>query len=511
MSAESGAVLALLQAAADGLQLVIAWPNILYPIVGTLLAMGFSFLPGVSGVTLMALAIPFTFSWEPLPVLLLFGALIGGATFMGSITAILFNVPGSAPNAATILDGYPLAQRGEAKTAIACAASASALGSTFGILVLIALLPVTQTLILAFGPPEFLLLAIWGLTTVAAVSGGSWLKGLTMAGLGMMLAFVGLDPRTAELRYTLGTDYLIDGLKVVPVLLGLFAVAEMIDLAASGRRSISGYDRVRQLSGSMGEGCLAVVRHFGVFIRSSVIGTVVGIVPGIGGTVAGFVAYAHAAQGSRGQPSRFGRGDIRGVLAPEAANDAKDGGSLLPVLAFGLPGSEGTVLLLTAMTLHGIVPGRELIDGQLPLVFALIWSLFLSNWLTSLLGLAGANHLARVTVVRTDLLVPIIFSLVAVASIAYRGRPEDLLVAALFGVLGYCCKTYRWPRVPLVIALVLGPMFEANLHLTLKLQSLGRIDLLHRPVAGVLALLIVLTLLLPFVMKRKARVQDRDR
>jgi putative tricarboxylic transport membrane protein len=171
----------------------------------------------------------------------------------------------------------------------------------------------------------------------------------------------------------------------------------------------------------------------------------------------------------------------------------------VPVLAFGVPGSEGTILLLTVFTLHGIVPGRELLHGQLPLVFALIWSLFISNWVTSLLGLAVSGPLARATVIRSDLLVPLVLVLIADAAIIYRGQPADLIVAAVFGVVGYYFKKYGWPRVPFVIALVLSPMFEINLHLTAQLQMLGRIDLLGRPIAAVLALLVVLTLLLPFV------------
>ena len=486
----------MLSAALDGLYLVFAWPNILYPVIGTLLAMLFAFLPGVSGVTLMAIAIPFTFAWDPLPVVLLFGAFVGGATFMGSITAVLFNVPGTAPNAATLLDGHPMALRGEAQTAIACAASASALGATFGIFLLVLLLPLLQRLILAFGPLEFLLLAVWGLTSISFLAGGSRLKGLASAGLGLVLAFVGLDPRTAEPRFTLGIDYLVDGLQIVPVLLGLFAIAEMIDLGASGRSSISGKQRAVELRGRVGVGLLAPLRHLGLFLRSSVIGTVVGMIPGIGGTVAGFVAYGHAVQTTSKAP-RFGRGDLRGVLAPEAANDAKDAGSLVPVLAFGIPGSEGTVLLLTALTLHGIVPGRQLIEGQLPLVFALIWTLFLSNWLTSLLGLISSGALSRITVIRSQILVPMVLALIAAAAVVYRGRPEDLVVAVLFGLFGFALKTYGWPRVPLVIAFVLGPLFEANLHLTLQLHDLGRLAPLTRPVALGLGFLILLTVGLP--------------
>ncbi len=482
----------MLDAALEGLRLVLAWPNILYPVIGTLLAMVASFLPGISGVTLMALALPLTLTWKPLEVVLLFGALVGGATFMGSVTAILFNVPGSAPSAATMIDGHPLAQQGQARTALACAATASALGSTIGIVILIALLPVVRPLLLAFGPLEFLLLCVWGLTTIAMV-GGSPVRAWAMAGLGLTLAFVGRDPRTADERFTFGTDYLLDGLSVVPILLGLFAIAEIMRLATARRQTIAVETSDGRLGGSLRAGVLAVLRHPGLLLRSSVIGSAIGVVPGVGGTVASFVAYGHAVQTAR-PPTRFGNGDIRGVLAPEAAHDAKDGGALLPTLAFGIPGSEGTVLLLAAMSVHGLAPGRAMLEHELPLVFALIWALFLSNWLTSLLGLAAAGPLARLMVIRTDLLVPVMLALAVLAALAYRANGLDLVLAAAFGIIGYYLTKHDWPRVPLVIAFVLGAVLEDNLLLTWRLAGLGRIDMLHRPVAITLAVLIVATI-----------------
>jgi TctA family transporter len=481
----------MLDAALEGLRIVVSWPNVLYPVVGTLFAMVFAFLPGISGVTLMALAIPWTYAWDPMATVLLFGSLVGGSTFMGSVTAILFNIPGTSPNAATMLDGYPMARRGEARTAIACSAAASALGSTVGVVMLIALLPAVRWIVLAVGPPELLLLAIWGLSTVALVSHGAVLKGLIAAGLGLTVGFVGLDPRTAESRFTFGIEYLQDGVPIVPVFLGLFALAEMIDLFASGRKTVADADERATMGGSTLEGILAVVRNPGLFLRSSVLGSLIGMIPGIGGTVASFVAYGHAVQSD--PEGRFGEGDVRGVLAPEAANDAKDGGSLLPVLAFGIPGSEGTVLLLAALTLHGIHPGPELVSGQLPLVFALIWSLFLSNWLTSIIGLAGAGQFARFTLVPAQILVPVITVLIALAALAYRATFGDLLLTAGFGVLGYAMKAFGWPRVSFVIALVLAALFETNLQLTMGLHRAGRLDLFGRPVFVVLLGMLVAT------------------
>jgi TctA family transporter len=483
----------LSQAAVDGLRLLLTWPGVLYPVLGTLGAMLFAFMPGIGAVTLMALVLPITLHWEPEATLLLFGAFVGGATYMGSVTAILFNIPGAAPNAATLIDGHPLALRGEARTALACSATASALGSTIGIGILILLLPATRALILAFGPLEFTFVGLWGLTTVVMLSGRSPVKGFACVGLGLSLSLVGLDPRTAEERLTFGSDYLIDGLSVIPVLLGLFALAETIRLAVSGRTTIAGIVTNAELGGSTREGVLSVFRNFGLFLRSSVIGTCVGLVPGIGGTVASFVAYGHAVTSARGK-GWFGQGDIRGVIAPEAANDAKDGGALLPVVAFGIPGSETTVLLLAAMAIHGITPGRELLETHLELVFALIWSLFLSNWITSLLGLALTRPLAAITALRVDALVVVITTLVGVGALAYRGLVEDLYVAGAFGVLGYFMARFEWPRVPLVIAFVLGGIIENNLLLSLRLAGLGRLDPLDRPMAWALAFVLVVTL-----------------
>ncbi|MEW5917929.1 MAG: tripartite tricarboxylate transporter permease [Gemmatimonadota bacterium] len=482
----------VLEAAWEGLLFVLSWPNVLYPLAGTLAAMVVALLPGISGAALMALAIPLTFGWAPEQVMLLFGALVGGATFMGSVTAILLNIPGSGPSAATLLDGYPMARQGQAKTALAASATASALGSTFGIIVLIALLPVVTRVVPLIGPPEFLMLAVWGLLTIGTLLRGSVSKGLAAAGLGLMLSFIGFEPRTAELRYTFGTLFLQDGLSVVPVFLGVFALAEVIELGVSRRGTISGRSSVEALGGSVAEGIRAVFRHGGLFMRSSLIGTIVGMIPGLGGTVAGFVAYGAAARTSPN--GRFGQGDIRGVIAPEAATDAKDGGSLLPALALGIPANAATAVMLAAMTLHGIRPGQELMTERLPLTFAIIWSLFIANWVTSLLGLSVVRPLARLTVVRTDRLIPFVLAVSILGAVSFRGQLADVWVACAFGVVGYLMKKYGWSRLAFVMALVLGPLLESNLRLSWSLHQLERINFWTRPSVLVLGLLMVLTM-----------------
>lgn len=500
----------VLAAAWEGFGLVFSWPLILYPIAGTLLAMVFSAAPGLNSSSLMALAIPLTFTWDPLPVMLTFGAFLGGATFMGSMTAILFNIPGKASNAVTLLDGYPMTQQGEAKTAIGGAAAASALGSTIGIVILVALIPLMRQAAIALGPAEYLMLAIWGLTTLAALSGNSLLKGLIAAGLGMQLAFIGYDPRTAESRFTGGFEYLGDGLSLVPVLLGLFALAEVMNLMVTRRSTLSGRLNAGELTGSVGKGIRSVFQHFFLFLRSSAIGTVIGAIPGIGGSVAGFVAYGHASQTARDN-SRFGKGDIRGVIAPEAANDAKDGGALIPTLALGIPGGSGTAVFLGVLLLHGLVPGREMLTNNLSLVFALLGSLFLSNWITSLLGLTLVSPMARLSTIRTGRLLPAMLVLAAIGAVQYRGLIADLVCAVVFGVIGYLMKRYDWPRIPLVMAFALTPLFELNLHLTLRLQELGRIEFFSRPLVLALLALTVLNLFLPGFLGRLRALRSKGK
>ena len=420
---------------------------------------------------------------------------------MGSVTAILFNIPGRPSNAASLLDGHPLAQAGKARTALGCAASASALGSTFGILILVVALPLMQRALMLFGPLELMLLVIWGLTAIVVLSGGAVVKGLIAAGVGLLISFCGLDPLRSEPRFTFGIEWLEDGVSLVPVFLGLYALAEMFHLLRQRQNTIS--RKQVALSGSVLEGITTPFRYPLLFLRASGIGTLIGMIPGIGGTVASFVAYGHAAQSARDN-SNFGKGDIRGLLAPEAANDAKDGGALVPTLAFGIPGGTGTAMLLAVLTLHGLEPGRQILDSQLVLVFVLLWSLFFSNWLTSLFGLGLTPTMAKLTTLRTDVIIPVLLIVASLGVYLHRGEITDVLLAYIFALLGYAMKITDWPRIPMMIALVLGPLLERNLLLSIQLFDAGRLAPLERPVA-----LVILLLLLMVVASKALRRQPK--
>jgi TctA family transporter len=464
-----------------GLHTLFSWPNILIPVLGTVLAMVVSFLPGIGAASLAAVMVVVTLGWAPEQVLLLFGALTGGATFMGSVTAILFGIPGNAASSVTLIDGYPMAQAGRARSALAAAATASALGSIFGVLVLIALLPVIRPVLLQIGPLERAALAIWGLATIISVIKGSALRALAVSGLGLVLAMVGSDPATSQPRWSFGQIALSEGLRPEVMLLGLFTLSEV--LSWRGRQGLRPALRAGQSGDSAAAGVLAVWRHRALVLRAGVIGTVIGMIPGVGGTVAGFVAYGQTVQTARGDRSGFGKGDVRGVIGPEAAVDAKDGGSLLPVLALGLPGSEGGVFLLTVLAIHGFVPGAAMLGPDLGLSFTLILALLMSNLLTSVLGLALVPALARLTRLPIERIALPVLVVGLVTVVQLNGFIADLYVAVGFAMLGYLFRRLDWPRVPFVIAFVLGPSLETNLTLVDQLHAVGRLELGARPLA----------------------------
>lgn len=476
---------------AAGAANLFSWPGFLIPVAGTLLAMVASFLPGVGNTSIVVLVMVATVGWDVESVLLMFGALTGGATFMGSITAILFNIPGNVSSTATLLDGYPMARQGLPRTAIACAATASAVGSVFGVLVLLAALPVVRPLLLEFGPLERLLIGIWGLVTIISVPTASRLKAAAMTALGLLAAAVGSDPATGATRWTFGALEMSQGFNVIAMMLGMFTFSELIEWMRSYRLQAGA--QAPAAGDSTRRGIRAVFQHLPLTLRASSIGTLVGMIPGVGGTVAGFVAYGHAVQ-TAPDKSAFGKGEVRGLIAPEAAVDAKDGGSLLPAVAFGLPGSEAGVALLTVFAIHGVLPGPPMLGAQLPLTFTLIFALLFSNILTSAVGVALTPWLARLRNLRIEriALPGLIVSLVAVVQV--NGQLFDLYTAAGFGIAGYYWRTHGWPRAPFVIAFVLGSLIETNLALTVQLVELGRLEPMERTSSIVLVLFIAASL-----------------
>lgn len=483
----------------EALGALFSWPTIGFLVVGTLVGMVFGALPGLGGTIALALLIPLTFGMEPTPAMVLFGSTLGGVAFGGSISAILINVPGTGPNAATLLDGYPMARQGRAGEALGVSATASALGALFGLVVLVLILPVARAVILSFSSPEFFWLAVFGLTIIAVTSQGQLIKGIISGGIGLMLAFIGYNSVTGIYRYGFGTQYLWDGIQLVPALIGLFALAEVIKLTAEGGTIAEGGE-IMSTSGAL-NGAKIVLSHPVTFVRSAATGTIIGMVPGAGGTVANFISYMGALQ-SDDDPESFGKGNPKGVVASEAANDAKDGGALLPAVVFGIPGSAAIAVMLGGFILHGLNPGRQLLNENLPVLFTLIFALLTANILTSVIGLSIADQLAKLTRIPVDILTPAILVVSLVGAFAIRNSLGDVTIAVVFGFIGYAMIAFDYSRIGVVIALILGELAERSFLQSLMISDNGAMIFFTRPLSIILILVTIVSLLLPFLRSR---------
>jgi putative tricarboxylic transport membrane protein len=424
----------------------------------------FGVVPGLGGKLGIVLLIPFVFSMDPLAGAVFLLAMHAVVHTGGAIPSILFGVPGTGPDAATVVDGFPMTQRGEAGRALGAMFGASGIGGVIGAIFLAAMLPVLRPVILSFSPAEFFLLAIFGITFIATLSGDSLLKGLLVGMFGLMLAFVSLDPHTGTPRYTFGMLFVWDGVDVITAVLGIFAIPEMIALGVKGgaiarSRAKPAVYNIREVL----DGIVDVFRHFGLTLRTSVIGAVIGMIPGLGGDAASWICYGHAVQSSK-TPERFGKGAIEGVIAPETANNSKEGGSLLPTLFFGVPGSSGMAIMLGAFVMLGIQPGPMIALTGLDLVWALIWTLCIANILAVVMLVLCAPMFGKLAFVRGGLLIPFVITLAFLGSYLSQTAWENIVLLCALGVLGYFFKKHRWPRPPFVIGLVLGPIAEDSLH-----------------------------------------------
>lgn len=451
------------------------------------IAIGFvvGILPGLGGPTALALMLPFTFKMTPVEAFAFLLGMASVAATTGDITSILIGIPGEPTTAAVIVDGYPLTKKGEAGRALGAALLSALMGSIFGAFSLALAVPIVRPLVLTFGSPEFFMLSIVGLTFVAALSRGSLLKGLAAGAIGLFLATVGRCPINGIQRFTFGQTFLWDGIGLVPLTVGFFAIPEIIDLAVSG--SSIARDTVSKLGG-VAQGVRDALRHWWLVIRCSAIGTFVGIIPGMGAAATQWLAYAYAVQSSGGDKERFGKGAIEGVLGPGAASNSTMGGMLITTTAFGVPISTMMAILLGAFLIQGVVPGPDMLvpepRGHLALTFSFVWTIVASNIITAAVCFLFLNQLAKLTRIRGSLLVPYLILLTFLGAFAEKNAFEDVLLVILFGMLGWVMTHVDWPRPPLILGLVLGPLAEKRLFLSTDNYGL---DWLIRP--GVIILL----------------------
>jgi putative tricarboxylic transport membrane protein len=476
---------------------VFQWDLMLLMFASVMFGLVIGVLPGLGGAIAMVFLIPLSYGMSPEAAIVLLLSCYGASNFGGSITSILINTPGDAVNAATQFDGYPLAKQGKAGMAITAAMICSALGGLVGLVALDLILPVARKLILAFSYPDFFMLAVFGLTIIAAVTRGNTFRGLISALLGLLLCYVGTEPIMGGERFTLGLDYLSDGIDLIAAIIGLFAIGEAYALS---RRNESIASDIDVKSGISWDGVTAVMKNYWLFLRSCFIGFSLGVVPGVGGVVASFMAYGSAVQMSK-TPEKFGTGAIEGVIAVESANDAKEGGNLLPTLAFGIPGNSAMAILMGGLMIHGLSPGPEMLTKNIDTTEFLIAAAIVGKFVAMALGLLFATRLVFLTKIRCSLMAPGIIAFGLIAAYGSGGKLGDVIVAALFGLAAVFMQKYGYSRIALIIALVLGKLLEASFHQSMT--TFGPSGFFTRPIALVLLFIVVLSLAWPFIRKRQ--------
>lgn len=471
----------LLDAAGSAIVSITEPLRLLYLLVGVLFGLVLGVIPGLSGLIGLSLLLPFTYSMEPLAAVAMLIGLMSVTTTSDTIPAVLFGVPGTVGSAATVLDGHPMAKQGKARKAFGAAFTASVLGGLFGAFLLGISIPILRPLILMVGTPELLSFCIFGLSLVAALSGGNVFKGVAAVALGLLIAMIGEDSQDGVLRWTFDTIYLWDGIPVVPIALGLFAIPELADLLI--RRATVVTAKFQSVESTQREGLAEVLRHKWLVLRCSSIGALLGAVPGIGAAIIDWIAYGHAAKTERGASETFGKGDVRGVIASESSNNAKEGGALVPTIAFGVPGSASMALLLGAFTVHGIVPGPEMLSSNLGITYAIVWSVAIANVIAAAIVFASAGQLAKLALVRSSLLVPLVLAIAFVGAFQGQKAWGDLYVMILAGGFGFIMKRLGWPRPPVILGFVLGALVERYTFISVLRYDF---DWMLRPVVAVL-------------------------
>ena len=441
----------------QGITLILDPFNLLLILGAVIMGVLVGALPGLSSTLAVALLLPFTLQLEPIPAIAMMSALYCAGTFGGSITAILINTPGAPPAVATALDGFPLAQRGEAGRALGIAAVSSVAGGMFSLLIFIVATPMLAKVALSFRPQEYFALALFGLSMLASISGKSSLRKLIAGAFGVLVATIGIHETTGVERFVFSIPEFVEGIGFVPVLIGLFAMAELLNQSS---KLDSAVERVKSIAiklPSMAD--FKLIRW--TVARSAVIGTFIGVLPAEGSTVAAIIGYNEAKRWSKNK-AEFGKGAIEGIAGPETANNAATGGAMVPTLALGIPGSGTTAVILAALMVHGLRPGPYLIQNTPHFVYAIFTAMFIANVLFLILGLPGAKLFARITLIPRQFLWPSVFVFSMIGAYALNQSLFDVWVMLLSGILGFFMLRHGFGPAPFVMGLILGRLVEEN-------------------------------------------------
>lgn len=486
----------MIEALATAFVSIFTGANPLYLLLGILLGIAVGIFPGLGGTAGISLLLPFVYGMDPVPALAMMVGLLAVISTSDTFTSVMMGVPGSAGSQATVMDGFPLAKQGQAARALSAAFSASLIGGLFGAVVLSGFILMARPIVLSFGSAELFMLALLGLSMVGVLSGTSLLKGLAASALGLLIGSIGPAPATGEYRMEFGTEYLLDKLPIVVVALGIFAVPEIIDLV---RKEGS----IAKSASSIGQGWLQglkdTIRYRWIVLRGSIIGVIVGAIPGLGGSVVDWIAYGNIVQTTKDREN-FGKGDIRGVIAPESANNAKEGGALVPTLLFGIPGSGGTAVFLGGLILIGVQPGIRMIQTQLDLVYTIIWSLALANVIGAGLCVLIAKPVARITELRYVYIAPFMIMVIFFAAFQSTRAWGDMLAMFALGILATYMKRFGWPRPPLLIGYVLAGGAETYLYQAVQFYGWAWWE---RPIVLIIAAVIAISVFFAILFQRR--------
>ncbi len=475
-----------LPALGEALSLIFTIDHIGYLALGVVLGLSIGVFPGLGGIAGLSLLLPFLYGMDTISGLAMMVGLVAVIPTSDTFASVLMGIPGSSASQATVLDGFPLSKQGQAARALSAAFISSLFGGLFGALILTFFVLIARPLILTFRTPELLMLTILGFSMVGVLAGRSLLKGLVAAGLGLAVGAIGEAPAQGSPRLDFGSWYLQDGLQLVIVGLGIFAVPEIVALLRQ--------DRAIAKDASLGAGWIDGVRdwfrNLGLSLRCAGIGTIVGVIPGLGGSVVDWIAYGHTVQTTKDR-SKFGKGEIRGIIGPESSNNAKEGGGLVPTLLFGIPGSGSMAVFLGGMVLLGLEAGPMMVRNELGTTYTIVWSLALANVLGAGLCLFLSPGIARLTTIHFPLLAPFMFMMIAFAAFQSKQTLWDLLALLAIGVLGIFMRRFDWPRPAFLIGFVLADQAEVYTYQAAQFAARKGIDFLISPTVIILLVITV--------------------
>lgn len=486
----------------DGLIFAILPLAILANFLGVLLGIVFGALPGLTATMGLALLIPLTIGLDPIVA---FSALLGvyvGSIYAGSITAVLIGTPGTAAAAAALLEGPALTKKGEAKKSLMMVTIASVIGGLFSCITLAVVAPQLARFALSFGPPEYFALALFGISIVAGVTGKSLVRGLIAGSIGLFIATIGIDPITGISRYTFDNVNLLSGIDIVPALVGLFAISEVLTRLENNNKTI----KEKIIESKIGLKIVDLTRNWFNLLRSSVIGTFIGIIPATGSGVAGYVAYNEAKRASK-EKEKWGKGNIDGLAATESSNSAVTGGALIPLLTLGIPGDVITAVMLGALMIQGLTPGPMLFTNNGDIVYGIFFSLIIANIFVLIVGLAGTKIFPKLLNIPENILMPIIVVLCILGSYAISNSMFDVIVMFVFGLLGYILLKFEIPLAPLLLALILAPILEKNFMRSILISNGDFSIFFTRPIS--LTVILVTLLVIIFIILGEVRKRNK--